>query len=1183
VSVTVSPPGLDGTQRSQLERLVIRARAVLEHDLGAQLEGRFGIHADGTIEDEQALRDDPSDRATRRDLVEIIDHLRSLDETETSAVSRLLRESAFTHLNRLLAIRIAEAIGLLPESLATGQQSRGFKEFSEIMPILAEDYWGYLLLCGDELAADASALFDPRNPLLALAPSVPALDDLVTLLADPEAAPIWLAPDTLGWTYQFFNTGEERRLMRDASPAPRTGRELAVRNQFFTPRYVVDFLVQNTLGRRLIENDPTSPLLGELPLLVDPSNDPGPPLDLDLVAVLDPACGSGHFLLGCFDLLERAWELQGVPPSDSAPAIVASLWGVDIDSRCAQVASAALLLRARRHCRELALPRPNIICARALPGGANALPDPTEIPADLRQLVDSVADALAHSPLLGVLLKAEEALARELRGMAFGGGAGTLTMTDEAYADTERRLEEALTRLADAATASATERLFAAEAHDALRFVDVCRTRFDVVLMNPPYGLAPKAVEQYLKAEYPTGWTDLYAAFLVRGLELLQDGGYLGALTSSQFFTTRRMLGIRNALVKSSRPMAIIDLGPGVLQGAAVSTAISVIPHARRTGTTSYLDLTAVTPERRGTELASRLRQPFRRLDLSEFSKIDGTPFAFHVGKEQVDAWESAGRFEPSLGIVRKGGSTFDNFRFLRCRWEVAPGLIGDGWAPYQKGGDYQPYFAPSHLVVDWREDGKHLREEGVRRGVLPQVMQSSVHWRKPGLCFPRVNKGLGVRTMPAGEIFTDKAIAIFANEDVSPLRLLGLLNSTPIAALLQTFGRSRFIEAGTIKSLPIDRAQFEELDDSIDRAVDSLVKVFREHESVSETSSSFIGVPLSAETFADLSARRLDDVVRWQDNIDRLVGDAISVDAEALQRIPARSVLMRQALTHQSNAKREWAARSFSYLIGCAFGRWDVRIGRDQSLVPPPPDLFDVVSQCSPGMLVGADAFPVDAAPHGYPVELPTNGLLIDEPGHAWDVENRARSVAEALFEDPSAVVEEMLGILGAKSLRDYLRRQFFKDHLGRYSKSRRKAPIYWSLATESGAWGVWVYAPRLTRETLYAVATESARRERLAVEAVVRIRRTQEDVGAGRSARSVAEELDVEQKLAEELRRFRTEAERIAGLGWEPDLDDGIVLCAAPLADLFPAWPDAGKARGELRDSQYKWATVAEWSDQL
>jgi hypothetical protein len=162
-------------------------------------------------------------------------------------------------------------------------------------------------------------------------------------------------------------------------------------------------------------------------------------------------------------------------------------------------------------------------------------------------------------------------------------------------------------------------------------------------------------------------------------------------------------------------------------------------------------------------------------------------------------------------------------------------------------------------------------------------------------------------------------------------------------------------------------------------------------------------------------------------------------------------------------------------------------------------------------------------------------------------------------------------------------LRKQFFKDHLVRYSKSRRKAPLYWPLTVPSKNWGVWVYAPLLTRETLYAIALEAARRERLAAEAIALLQREQRDGGTGRSARTVSDELDAEERLGEELRRFRLEAERIAGLGWEPNLDDGIILCAAPLTDLFPAWPDAKAARAELRKGMYSWATVAAWADRL
>ena len=170
---------------------------------------------------------------------------------------------------------------------------------------------------GTNLAVDAPALFDPRNPLLALEPSTAAFDEVVELLADPSTADIWEATDVLGWVYQFFN---ERTIRTTA--APTDSNDLAIRNQFFTPRYVVDYLVQNTLGRRLLDADPTSSLSSDLDLLVDPPGPGGSPLDLDDVCVLDPACGSGHFLLGCYDLLERAWESRGVGPDLAAPRIV---------------------------------------------------------------------------------------------------------------------------------------------------------------------------------------------------------------------------------------------------------------------------------------------------------------------------------------------------------------------------------------------------------------------------------------------------------------------------------------------------------------------------------------------------------------------------------------------------------------------------------------------------------------------------------------------------------------------------------------------------------------------------------------------------------------------------------------------------------------------------------------------
>jgi hypothetical protein len=186
-------------------------------------------------------------------------------------------------------------------------------------------------------------------------------------------------------------------------------------------------------------------------------------------------------------------------------------------------------------------------------------------------------------------------------------------------------------------------------------------------------------------------------------------------------------------------------------------------------------------------------------------------------------------------------------------------------------------------------------------------------------------------------------------------------------------------------------------------------------------------------------------------------------------------------------------------------------------------------------------------------------------------------------VLDEPDRVSTQIVRVLGRRSVRDVVRRRFFKDHLSRYSKSRRKAPIYWPLAVPSGSWAVWVYAPALCRETLYAIAGAAADRLSTAETEIVRLERERDAGGAGRSPREVATALDAEAQLAEELRVFRAEADRIASLGWDPDLDDGLVLCAAPVAGLFPAWKDAAIARGELRAGKYEWATVARWKDQL
>lgn len=1304
--MSLPPPpllALDDRQRKLLESAITRLRSELEDDLAAQLEGTYGIYEDRPPDPESALRLDPSALQDRRELADVVRYLEATGAERADAVRRLVREATFTHLNRLVAIRIAEALDLLPPSLAAGRESAGFRNVLEVAPLLRDDrtggYWTYLRLCGDELAADAPVLFDPRNPLLALAPSPKTLDAVLAELSDSALADIWSAPDALGWTYQFFNTGDERRQMRAESGAPRNSRELAVRNQFFTPRYVVDFLVQNTLGRRLMEADPTSLLLADLPLLIDPPTEKGEPLALEDVRMLDPAVGSGHFLLGGYDLLERAWELAGVPPAESAARILPCLWGIDIDPRCAQVASAALVLRARRHCKTGPLPRPNIVTARALPEGEEVW---TRVLADLppthRQLVQRMRAELAQAPLLGSLLKVEEALAEAIHQLVPATDAslplfGHSGIDTDAFHQVEAEVLAALQRIADETTSTAAERLLAAEAGDAIWFVEALRQRYDAVLMNPPFGEPVAETKGYLKAGYPwipTKDYNLLAAFVGRGLQLCRGTGYLGAITSRTGFFLRTFEAWRRDVILRHSLATFADLGSDVMQSAMVEAAAYVVSArlADAAHTATFVRLLKETDQptalaNTAAELRATGQSPLViRVPTGGLALSAGAEFAYWDPSGVGQLFAGLPRIEGHAAEVRQGLVTADDFRFVRTFWEVdsrriarsrAETFEGKRWVPFAKGGEYSPYYGDIHLVVEWEEDGRRIRETGRDARV-----QNTQYYFRPGLTWPsRTVSAFAPQALPEGAVFSPRGPLCVPMKSSEALGLLAWLSSrvvrfqveasAPAGEETKTGGTAaRDYTVGMIQNMPwpaalghdddicqlcaliIEKVRMKSgseetartfavpdvmrtlpssgtarLDRSIilysiedakvttevldgHRAIDDrILTMLAASANVSEALAKAAGplvatfneTPLSVaeeEEFISLYGASMPDVIeavtkaagmaRFMRLNYHVVNRRLELLAMTFQRHPTVlvDVIERRRLLPPEEPKQSTESL-LSYLVGTAFGRWDVRIGRDPSLAPALPGVFDPVPVCSPGMLVGAEGLPVHDAPPGYPLALPPGRVLLDEAGHAWDIEARVRAVAAVLFDDSDAILAEAVAILGVRSLRDYFRRQFFKDHLSRYSKSRRKAPIYWQLSVLSRAWSVWVYAPVLARDTLFAVQGEAARRERLAEETIRRLHAEREAGGAGRTVKAVDAELAAEQELAEELGRFRAEAERVAALGWTPDLDDGIILCAAPLAGLFPAWPDAAVARGELRAGKYAWAGVSAWAGEL
>ena len=461
--------------------------------------------------------------------------------------------------------------------MGNGFQAKGFQLYARLAGIglgeTGDAYRVYLFSVFDELAQDLPGLFDRYSPQGRLFPREAALLHVLNLINDADIAPVWSEDETIGWIYQYFNSKEERRAMREASQAPRNSRELAVRNQFFTPRYVVEFLVDNTLGRLWFNATGGQTALRERCqyLLVRPDEQPQAAAKLRdprTLKLLDPACGSMHFGLYAFDLFldiyreAWAWEQQHGPGSlDVSPQpqaalkplcqtyqdeaaflrdvprliIEHNLYGVDIDPRAVQIASLALWLRAQRawhdagvKAKDRPLIRRGHVVAAIAPPAERELRAQFAASLDQRdaELFEKTLQLLKGLPELGVLLQVERELPHLIRQVYVGTGIGLFAEEEqENWQQAEARLRTALAKFAQAAKSTYQGRLFAQDALEGLRLIDLCREVFDVVVMNPPFGAPASNTKEALAKAYPRSKNDLLAVFVERGLELLRAAG----------------------------------------------------------------------------------------------------------------------------------------------------------------------------------------------------------------------------------------------------------------------------------------------------------------------------------------------------------------------------------------------------------------------------------------------------------------------------------------------------------------------------------------------------------------------------------------------------------------------------------------------------------------------------------
>ncbi len=586
--------------------------------------------------------------------------------------------------------------------------------------------------------------------------------------------------------------------------------------------------------------------------------------------------------------------------------------------------------------------------------------------------------------------------------------------------------------------------------------------------------------------------------------------------------------------------------------------------------------------------------------DTGSLGDIPRSPFAYWVSDSVRRLFLELPQLHKTPHAVWSTNPLNEDFRYARTWWEVASKLLGREWVPWAKGGAYSPIYFDVHTVINW----SHKRQSyGSFIGTVnrPLTRPASVqHFFRPGLTWPRRTQGgLSLRAMPAGCIFADKGPGAFVEGDRTSrlLALLSVMNSSAFRGLVQLQMAFGSYEVGVLQRTPVPDLDSSDVNDLAQLARRTW-SCKRDQDTVVETSHAFVLPALvrfqhatvkgSIEAYDSYLQEILREVASllaeindrcfglyriWDEDRSRMqngIGTGDSLVEGEEDDIPTQSNVDHIAST----------ASLISWAIGVAFGRYDVRLGTGERPLPAEPEPFDPLPPCSPGMLTGDDGFPLDAPPKDYKVDFSRDGVLVDDPGHARDITDRARQVFDLVFgEKADDCWQEAGGIVDARrrDLYGWLADSFFESHIKQYSMSRRKAPIYWQLATPSVNYSVWLYCHRFSRDTMYRVlndyvAPKLAHEERKLTSLI-------HDQGPTPTA-GQRKEREAQESFVSELSAFRDEVARVAPL-WNPDLDDGVIINFAPLWRLVPqirTWQrECKKVWDKLCKGDYDWAHLA------
>jgi len=1012
----------------------------------------------------------------------------------------IIEEASYTWFNRLIAIKILEkngydapAIGyaenridpVLLQNAKRGNTPRideqTKRQLQEYITESKDDEALSLLLIhycrNHKLLNRLFGQIDDYTELL-LPNNLLAKDGIISLINRDEfiTDDDYKQVELIGWLYQFYISDKKDDVFAGFKKKKKARAEdIPAATQIFTPKWIVKYLVENTVGRIWLDKHPESPIREMMKYLVEPeSPEPSEPIidNVTELKVLDPAVGSGHFLVVAFDLLMQVCKEEGYTNRYAVESIIThNLYGLDICKRAVGLANFAVLLKGASY-------YPDILNKDVVHHIA-AMPEQYDF--SLQQITDFLGEnGRRYTGELQTALEAMQ-MAQNI------GSALVIDLTDGARDFIAKRLNE-FTEKQKLGELDLIEIGLLNTLKTFLQPILMLTDTYTAVVANPPYMGSKNTnaeLSDYLKTNYPKSKLDLFAVFMEVCTNRSPKSGFMGMINQHSWMFLSSYEKLREEVLDNFTITNMLHLGPRLfeeLSGEIVqSTAFALKKESNAEFKGDYYRLVDYKSSRGKEEQFEQRNHHFNHLSQNNFSKIPGSPIAYWVSESVIKVFENKLFYDYSVSDGQN--KTGKNKKYLRLHWEVNHNKIIYGkdykWIFYAKGGYFRKWYGNTEHIIDWSAESRTFyRRDHIAR-LIPEYM-----WFRKGISWSLISSGenVGFRILKENSTFDVTGSSIFFNEiNIKYFDyFLGFLNTKIVSNLFKISNPTVSLQVKDIRSLPIIFPESQEVKQKVNNIASQNINISKYDWDSHETSWDFEQLPLLNnssslhESYTQWEKKATADLYQLHKNeeeLNRIFIDIYGLQDELTPSVPLKDITILQEELDRTELqikneelrikkselpiKRDVVIKQLlSYSVGCFMGRYRLdKPGLNIAHPNPTEEELSAYSYNNRHFEIDDDGI------------IPTMG---GESPFSDDIVFRVKEFIQMVWGEDTLTenlnfINECLG----EDLEKYLTKKFWNDHKKRY----KKRPIYWQFASPMSAFKVIVYMHRMNRFTVQKI----------------------------------------------------------------------------------------------------------------